>query len=353
MAYCSLEEAWGDSYKNTKHSSLPDRYTSSEERDTQSFSKKLRHSREKTSPRTKGFREGAHHPSPSVQGIIERTPPRTKKRKHSKKKKYFQRTMKRVPNTSGAEYRYNNNEPNLRVSARKSSPQLRHSEGKIQGFQENDASAYDSDSADDAFSHYHSYTSDTSTEDLSKFAGSLLGSRNLRNNRFLDTHLEEDKEEEEAVSHRRNPYIEEEDIPSSSPYHSSVSEDHSVEDEQYPHAHHIFDEDDEIEQYQNTQSENRSRKPSRRQTQLQSNTYRVQPDLTVIDNVQEAPLIDRLHKLNQIEEDRESESEEMMAPRLSTSKESMFNIILYLVTGVFIIFVLDIFVRLGKTFTKL
>lgn len=379
MAYCSLEEAWGDSYKNTKGPSLPDRYSAPEEKDSQTFSKKLRRSRENSNLDSRGIRETGYQPSPSVQGIIERTPPRTKKRKHSKKKKYFQRTMKRLPHRSGPEYRYANNQPNLRVSARDSSGERRR-EGNIQGFETHEASAYDSDSGDDAFSNYHSYTSDTSSENLSKYAGNLLGSRNLRNNQFRQSdhydgetleqqeHHDEQKlhssqqnqyEDDQEAPHLRNPYIEEDDLPSSSHYHSSVSEDYSLDEDANGH---VFDEDDEVEHYKSTQAEYQPRMRRGRQKSLSSKPYRVRPDLTVIDNLQESPLMDRLHTLDQIEEDGEekdsnedrySETEEVMPPRLSTSKEGMFNIILYIVTGVFIIFILDIFVRLGKTFAKL
>jgi hypothetical protein len=377
MAYCSLEEAWGDSYKNNKAPSLPDRYSAPEEKDSQNFSKKLRRSRENSNLDSRGIRDTGYQPSPSVQGIIERTPPRTKKRKHSKKKKYFQRTMKRLPHRSGPEYRYANNQPNLRVSARESSGERRR-EGNIQGFETHEASAYDSDSGDDAFSNYHTYTTNTSNENLSKYAGSLLGSRNLRNNQFRlsdhhdphDPHDPHDQQEEEEhqlestheAPHLRNPYIEEDDLPSSTHYHSSVSEDYSLEEETEPSP--AFDEDDEVEHYKNTQAEYQPRMRRGRHTSSTSKQFRVRPDLTIIDNLQESPLMDRLHTLDQMEErqekddreereDKYSETEEMMPPRLSTSKEGMFNIILYIVTGVFIIFILDIFVRLGKTFAKL
>lgn len=344
MAYCSLEEAWGDSYISTKKKSkntrqyLPDRYDTPEEEDTQIFSKKIRNSntRNRKHKTSKGIRNIGYEPSPSVQGIIERTPPRTKKKKSSRKKTYFQRTMKKLPQTSGHEYRYKGGVPHGRVSAQSDSNKT---SGKVQAFYNTTTSAYDSDSGDDAFSEYHPYVSDKATEQLSKYAGSLLGSRNLNNNKFI---RQGDENKDDYASHEDQSQEyelaeEEYDVPEerySSPVSREEVDTPIMEEESYyqqstPSPH------DEVENYRNISNQNR-------------NT--VSEDNTVFDEkeLDQMPLINKLNELDKIED--QYEEEDSMPPRMVSSRENMFNIILYIVSGIFIIFILDIFVRLGKTF---
>ena len=340
MAYCSLEEAWGDSYtSNIKNNSLPDRYNTQEEPDHQVFSKKIRNSnrnsRNSKRKSSKGIRNIGYEPSPSVQGIIERTPPRTKKRKTSRKRKYFQRTMKKLPKTSGHEYRYKNGSPHGQVNAL-ATPQQKI--GKVQTFYPSQASAYDSDSGDDAFSEYHPYVSDKTTEQLSKYAGSLLGSRNLHNNRFTrevdhseDSHQGEFSSQEAATTYQEDPSDEE-------TYAPQLDDEHSpdmMEEESHHQVYTVSPEDD-IENYRNIQSDDKYNKVS-----VDTSTFNEK-------EIDQMPLINKLNELDNIEDQYDSETE-TMPPRVSSSRENMFNIILYIVSGIFIIFILDIFVRLGRT----
>ena len=91
-----------------------------------------------------------------------------------------------------------------------------------------------------------------------------------------------------------------------------------------------------IENYSNIQSDDKYNKVS-----VDTSTFNEK-------EIDQMPLINKLNELDNIEDQYDSETE-TMPPRVSSSRENMFNIILYIVSGIFIIFILDIFVRLGRT----